>query len=136
MRLGKYSTDRDSALHFLCASEWSNASFGDVESPTGFIHRISNKLEEVHKPNTEITSVLEDWFTSEEVEDTTEFRKSLVGHFLLVEDNQGFVSVHEYPTEALLIQAFESLEEIYSEWDSQDDDDSDYGHIRDYPFTD
>lgn len=124
MQLGKYSSDRDSALHFLCVGEWSNESFGNVEAPTGYVWRISNTWEDVKPINMEFNSVIEDWVALDSDIDgvATEFRKSLVGHFLVVEDEQGFVSVHEYATETLLLQAFKSLEEIYAAWDEQGDD--------------
>jgi hypothetical protein len=120
--LGKYSSARDSLLHFLCTSDWGNASFGDVEAPTGYVWRISNNWEEVKPINMEINSVLEDWFAeNSEVTDSPELRKELVGHFLVVEDNDGFISVHEYASEELVIQAFDSIEAIFNEWNEQED---------------
>jgi len=121
--LGKYSSARDSILHFLCTSEWSNDSFGDVEAPTGYVWKISNDPADVHIPNTEITSVLEEWFIANpEVTDSPELRAELVGHFLVTEDSQGFIGVTEYPTANLLAVAYESLEGIFSEWAGSEDD--------------
>jgi hypothetical protein len=120
--LGKYSSARDSILHYLCLSEWSNDSFGDVEAPTGYAWRIDNDPADVHIPNSEITSVLSDWFDDNpEVKDSPELRAELVGHFLVVEDSNGFVSVHEYPSGMQLMQTFQSLEETWAEWNAQDD---------------
>lgn len=119
MQLGKYSSDRDNILHFLVGSGWGNEQFGDIESPVGHVSRISNNWEEVKPINAEFTSLVEDELKNYSIEDGEEFRKSLVGHFLVVEDSQGFVSVTEYPTEALLLQVYESLENIYSEGEGE-----------------
>lgn len=121
--LGKYSSARDSILHFLCVGMWSNDSTGDVESPTGYVWRISNNWEEVKPINMEINSVLEEWFTeNSEVTDSPELRLELVGHFLVVEDSNGFISVHEYATKSLVLSAFESLEGIFNEWNNEDEE--------------
>lgn len=122
MQLGKYSTDRDNILHFLCTSEWSNESFGNVEAPTGYVWRISNTLEEVHIPNTEITSLLEDQLKLYGIEDTEDFRKSLVGHFLVTEDSNGLVHVLECPSATSLVSEFNYLRNRFNAWDTQEDD--------------
>jgi len=129
MQLGKFSNDRDSALHYLCTSEWSNESFGDVESPTGYVWRISNTWEEVKPTNTEFNSVITEWLRAEVRENwfqlealTEELRKSLVGHFLLQEDSNGLVHVREYATEKELLKDFQALETEHFNWDSQEED--------------
>lgn len=122
MQLGKYSSDRDNILHFLCSSDWANESFGDVEAPTGYVYRITNQTADVQLSNTEITSVIEDQLQAYDIEDTEDFRKSLVGHFLVAEDSNGLVSVSEYQTEELLQQAYSSLEDIYGQWADQDNE--------------
>ena len=120
MQLGKFDTDRDSALHFLCISQWYDDSFGNVEAPTGYVWRVSNNWEEVKPENPEVTSLLEEWFEQQgDVEDTPEFRRSLVGHFVLVENDQGFVNVIEFSTEADMLAMFEAAREVFEEWDSQ-----------------
>lgn len=120
--LGKYSSARDSILHYLCTSGWGNDSFGDVEAPTGYVWRISNNPADVHIPNTEVTSLLEEWFEqNNEVTDSPELRKELVGHFLVTENSQGFVSVQQFPSEWALKLVYMSLERDFFKWDSQDD---------------
>lgn len=124
MQLGKFSSDRDSALHYLCTVDWSNDSFGDVEAPTGYVWRISNDPADVHIPNTEFTSVLEEWLEANpEVQDSAEFRASLIGHFLITEDSNGLVYVTESPTEASVKRAFESLRRLYDAWDDETEQD-------------
>lgn len=123
---GKFDSYRDSALHYLCSSEWGNASFGDVSTYGVYIWRISNKLEEVHTLNTEINSVLEEWEeTNPELLGTLEcsleeFRKSLIGHFLVSENEQGLVTVRQFPTEAALISQFKAMRAHFIEFQEQD----------------
>lgn len=121
MQLGKFSSDRDSALHFLCISEWSNESFGDIEAPTGYVWRISNTQDDIFgsfgRGNTEIDSVLQEWEVENiEVEQYEELRRSLIGHFLVIEDSNGLVHVIEWESEAQLVQAYNALEKEYGEW--------------------
>jgi hypothetical protein len=119
---GKFDSYRDSALHFLCSGEWGNESFGDVSTYGVYIWRISNNLQEVHTLNTEINSVLEDWEESNPEMlgvlecSLEEFRKTLVGHFLVSENEQGSVTVREFPTEERLIQQFEAMREHFDEF--------------------
>lgn len=122
--LGKYSSARDSILHFLCEAAWSDGSFGDVEAPTGYVWRISNDHDDVAMVNTEFNSVLEEWLEANpEVIDSPALRVELSGHFLVAEDGNGFVSVAAYPSGSLLSQAFDSLEAVYSEWAGDDVED-------------
>ena len=108
--LGKYSCARDSILHFLCTVEWGNDSSGSVEAPTGWFAKISNDPADVHVPNTEITSVLSDWFdTNPEVVDSPEIRKELEGHYIVRENDQCFVSVISYEKKWELDRDYEIL---------------------------
>ncbi|UDL16713.1 hypothetical protein SEA_ATUIN_320 [Arthrobacter phage Atuin] len=121
-QLGKYSTDRDNILHFLCTSDWSTGSFGDVEAPTGYVWRISNDPADVQIANTEVTSLIEDQLKAYDVEDTDEFRASLVGHFLIQEDSNGLVHVNQFESMADRDKLYSDLSAEYDRWDSQDED--------------
>lgn len=121
-QLGKYPSDRDCILHYMCTSEWSNGSFGDVESPTGYVWRITNTYADVHIPNTEVTSLIEDELKTYDIEDSEDFRESLVGSFLLTEDSNGFVSVQQFDSERALVERFTELQREYDAWAGQDDD--------------
>jgi len=123
MQLGKFSSDSDSALHFLCLSDWANDSFGNVEAPTGYVWKISNYESDVSSSNTEFTSILEEWNKYEMNTDNQEFRRSLLGHFLLQEDSNGFVHVRKYETDKELCMAFDALQAEYEKWDSQEEGD-------------
>lgn len=119
--LGKYSSARDSILHYMAISDWANASDGNVEAPTGYFWRISNTPADVQQGNTEFSSLLEEWLTdSPEVTDSPALRAELVGHFLLVETDQGFVEVYSYATEAELLKEYEYRESVFSEWNADE----------------
>lgn len=111
----KYSCPRDEILGEMGLQGWANASSGDVASPTGYFERITNtpeELAEVEQAFEDVIARMRQYgFTADE----------LLGHFLLVHDDQGFVGVHEYDTHEELVQRFEELEEAYSEWGSDDE---------------
>lgn len=121
--LGKYSSARESILHFLCVSEWSNGSFGDVEAPTGYVWRISNNWEEVKPSNGEFTSLLEEWLeANQEVTDSPELRRELVGHFLVTEDSNGSISVLECPSKVSLVSEYVYLENSFNNWSNEEEE--------------
>jgi hypothetical protein len=116
--LGKFSSARDSILSYLTSVGWANDSSGSVEAPTGWFAKISNDPADVHMPNTEITSILGDWFEENpEVVDSPELRKELEGHFMVRENEQGSVSVISYDKKWELDKDFEVLSAEYNEWD-------------------
>jgi hypothetical protein len=126
--LGKYDSYRDSALHFLCSNGWENESFGDVSTYGVYLSRISNKLEEVHTLNTEINSLLEVW-EQENPEllgtlecSLEEFRKRLVGHFLVSESDTGLVTVREFATEGMLISQYKAMEKHFNEFMEEEEE--------------
>ncbi len=110
MQLGKFSSDRDELLYVMTLEGWANESSGHVESPTGFFARISNEPRDIES--------IRDAFPEESgrVSD-----KEIVGHFLCVENEQGFWYVESFESEAELIRAYRTLDDIYSEWGSEDD---------------
>lgn len=121
--LGKFSSARDSILEYLCNNGWANGSFGDVDAPTGYVYRISNNPADVHIPNTEVTSLLGDWFEANpEVTDSPELRAELVGHFLVNEDSNGFIHVAMFEKEETLTELYQFMENKYDEWNSDDED--------------
>jgi hypothetical protein len=123
---GKFDSFRDSALHYLCTSDWANESFGDMDYGV-YIWRISNNLSEVSTDNSEINSVLEEWAPMEGYEtlhtDST-FRETLAGHFLVSENDQGMVTVHQFATEAAALARFKDMQAHYEEWSSTTEDEA------------
>lgn len=105
----KFDSVRDEILSMMANESWANASSGDVESPSGWFARISNDV-------ADIVSII-DAFAKEAFEIDPNFDMSeLVGHFLIVENDQGFVFVTEYPNELAVINAYNNLELMYAEW--------------------
>lgn len=121
--LGKYSSARDSILHFLCTSEWANESTGDVEAPTGYFWRISNYDHDVAEKNNEFGSVLSGWFEENpEVTDSPELRKELVGFWIINEDSNGFIHVMDAQNDKTQQEIYAMLESKYSEWLGPEED--------------
>lgn len=121
--LGKYSSARDSLLHFMCINGWQNDSDGNVEAPTGYFYELVNGPADVNPRNTEVSSLFEEWFNQNpEVTDSEELRSELIGLFIVTEDNQGFVTVEEFDDPQGLAQRWLSLQEALNEWEREDED--------------
>lgn len=122
--IGKYDSRRDEILHSLCLAGWSNDSFGDVEAPTGYVWRIANTWEDVRPINTEFNSLFEA-LEIPGMEDglSPMNRRILVGHFIVIEDSNGFIYVRSFNSEGAMMQEYEYRELQYSEWLGDGDDD-------------
>ncbi|QBZ72291.1 hypothetical protein SEA_CIRCINUS_249 [Streptomyces phage Circinus] len=105
MPLGKFDSDRDELFYVMSLEGWANESSGDVECPTGYFARISNGRSDIPS--------IRDAFPEESRPVSDD---EIVGHYLLQENSQGFVSVYDYASEWQLTRAFRILEETYSEW--------------------
>lgn len=105
--LGKYETLRDEYLHKMACDGWANASSGDVESPTGYFYLICNSAPEMK----EITEAFGPAPTG------------IVGNFILVENDQGFVIVHNVYTSANAEAKCAELENAYDGWQDSENDD-------------
>jgi hypothetical protein len=111
--LGKFADPLDEVLYGISVDGWANASSGSVEAPTGFFARISNTPEELQ----EVTEAFDQEIERVGLRETAR----LVGHFLLREDDQGFVTVQSYETQAELIEEYEVLDELYGDWLGDDE---------------
>lgn len=112
----KYTTPRNEVLGEMAVDGWANASSGDVESATGHFSRITNTEAELD----EITAAF-----SEIIAEMSRFgfvREDLIGNFLVVTDNEGFVDVRDFASPKELEEAFELLDTIYSQWLGGDDE--------------
>lgn len=93
---------------------------GNVEAPTGAYARVSY-------PNVDDVAR---WLTDDAREVATEYGvadSELVGHWLTVEDSNGFVTVLRYDSLAELLDIYGKLEAEFDRWDSTADDiDPDY----------
>lgn len=110
---GKYACIRDELLDVIQNMGWANESSGDVECATGHFARISNGTDEVG----ELVDALPDEY---QVAGREHYR-GLVGHFLVVTDSLGFVTVTEFTSEPDLLAAYQELEAEYSLWEGQDE---------------
>jgi len=103
-----HDSPRDQLLHAMARQDWANESNGNVEAPTGWFCRISNSPEELP----EVFGAFP--------EQITEFAKfdlrELVGHFLLVENDQGQIFVTEYDSEDEVKAEFDYLSDVYTMW--------------------
>jgi hypothetical protein len=103
-------TPRDEILGEMGLAGWANKSTGSVESPTGYVEAISNseaELIEIHDAFEEtIAEMARFGFTPEQ----------LLGHFRLITDEQGFVTVTQYRRLQDLEQDFEAADAEYSAW--------------------
>ena len=126
LTIGKFGSARNAVLYALCCAMWSNDSTGSVEAPTGYVWRISNTVEDTKRANLEFSSVLEAVLSEDlagyGIEDTDALRADITGNFLVVEDSNGFISVHSFDTEAQVIEAFNAADAAYSAWEGAEDE--------------
>jgi len=114
---GKYDSFRDSALHFMCESEWHSGEFGDQSTYGTYIWRISNTEADVATENGEFNSLLEEWQNVKDADSNSdEFRESLVGHFIVSENDLGFVYVRKFDTEAQRDARYNDFLTHFIEW--------------------
>jgi hypothetical protein len=117
---GKYDSFRDSALHYMVSNGYNEGEFGDVNDYGVYIWRITNTDAEVVIENTETTSLLEQWESYEEANGSSDdFREKLMGHFIISEDSQGFVSVRQFDSYEGMEARFEAFRDHYNEWVSE-----------------
>jgi hypothetical protein len=111
-------TALEAVLQAMISGGWANESDGSVGAPTGHFARVSNSREEVEGIPGGVIETFEDVINTYGLEDMD----LLIGHFLVVEDSQGFVHVTEYDSEVELTRAFQELQDAYSLWAEGMDD--------------
>lgn len=122
--LGKYSSARDDILHYLCTSDWAEESSGNSEAPSGYFWRISNTPDDVSVNNGEFNSIIEEWFEqNKEVTDSGFLRAELVGDFIVQGVDSGMVYVYRHDNKTEMLEVYSALEEVFAEWDSEDNED-------------
>lgn len=110
-------TALEAVLQAMVTGGWANEKDGEVEAPTGHFARVSNSEAEL----SEVVEAFEDVITAYDMDDT----KELIGHFLVREDDAGFVHVTEYDDEVSLTRDFQQLQDDYSLWaDTTPEDES------------
>lgn len=116
--LGKYDSFRDEALHALCLADWANDSAGNCSDYGVYFWRITNEPQDVATNNGEFNSLVE---ALELEHDSAELRQSLIGHFLVSENNQGLVTVRQFTLVSELFRRFEEFSAHYEEWMEADE---------------
>jgi hypothetical protein len=96
----KFDSD-DHEYLYRCTLDGVCESSGESEAPTGWFAAVSippgEALDKEHSSDLDLT-------------------EPPVGHFLLIEDSQGFVYVEKYDTDAALGEAFARRDAEYSRW--------------------
>jgi hypothetical protein len=105
----KFDCARDEILSLMVNDGWGEND-GNVESITGFFSRISNDEDDLLQL---IDSFGKEMFEIDPNFDITE----LFGHFLLEENEMGFVYVTTYPTRRELDFRFNELQTLYVSWE-------------------
>lgn len=103
-------TALEAVLQAMVSGGWATDSDGDVDSPQGAFARVTNEEAEL----AEVVAAFQDTINTYEMEDTRE----LIGHFLVVEDSQGFVHVTRYDNPIALTRDFQQLQDAYAEWNN------------------
>lgn len=106
--LGTYRQPRDEALHVMAVNEWANESGGDASSPTGKYYRVSNSEAELQ----EIVDTFAEEFGRIDGLDP----QQLVGQFVVLEKQEGFVDVQQFPDEDEATAFFKKQERVYKFW--------------------
>lgn len=119
---GKFDSPRDDLFWFMTLEGWATDTDGSVEFGRWF-GKLSNTAEDVSVDNGEFNSLVDQW-EPDAVENyhSKEFRASLVGHFLVSEDGQGFVTVTEFDTELERDAVYNQWSGEYSEWLGDEED--------------
>ena len=103
----KHTSARDEILYRMAVANWANDSDGDVASPAGYFWRISVAPEELK----EISEAF-----AEDLEELAVAPRDLIGHYLLKEDDQGFVAVEEFTDADYLGAGFTDQQRFFAEW--------------------
>lgn len=102
-------TALQAVLQAMVSGGWANESDGDVESPQGHFARVTVEPAELE----ECVNAFEDVIAVYGLED----ENTLIGHFLVREDSQGFVHVTEYDNPIALTRDFQELQDAYALWE-------------------
>lgn len=100
-------------LHVIACNSGEDACSGNVESPTGWFARLSVMVWELEGIQENYGQDIKD----AELDDIA----LLLGHWLIIEDEQGFVHLEAFINKYDLLLRYNELEAKYDEWDSQDE---------------
>ena len=115
-----HDSTRDQILDAMVSQGWANQSDGNVDASTGHFARVSNEPADIGNEFGGIMDAFKDEAYLEIPEDYD--WAELVGHFLVLKDSAGFLTVIKYDSEAELVKVYRDLESAYSDWLGPDDD--------------
>lgn len=90
---------------------WFTATDGNVESPTGHFAYVTNTVDEV-------ASILDAFAESVDTYGVPA-TDDIVGSFVVVTDDQGFIAIHRYANDRDARSAFQSLQGVFTEWSNR-----------------
>lgn len=105
---GKFDSTHDELIYQLSLDGVDRAG-GHVEAPEGHFALVSIANDELDTVRAQLADL-------DLLSPDATLRS---GHFLVREDNNGFVSVTEYPSRAAADEAFDALENAYAAWDQE-----------------
>ena len=109
-----HDSTRDQLLDIMVSDGWANKSDGECDSPQGHFAIVTNAPRELDS----VIDAFED--AAKEIDPEFDFSE-MVGHFLVLKDSAGFLSVIEYTTHSDLLIVFGELERAFSLWMGDDD---------------
>ena len=95
----------------IVSGGWANRSDGNVEAPTGHFAMVSNspdELLELRQAFEDVTDVYGD------VSDA-----DLTGHFIVITDSAGFISITRYPSAVSAASEFVTLQNRFAAWNEE-----------------
>jgi hypothetical protein len=102
-------TGLEAVLQAMVTGGWANESGGAVDAPTGHYARITNEPTDVSG----IVDAFEDTIHTYGLDDMG----LLIGHWLVVEDSQGNVTVTAYDNPINLTRDYLALDDAFALWD-------------------
>lgn len=107
---GKFDSPRDEVLYAMTLGEWACETSGDVQSPSSWFAWMQNTAEEL----IDIRRTFAETIQRARLADLSE----LVGNFVIVEQNDGFVEVIKFDEKRHAERVYSVLEDIYIAWES------------------
>lgn len=104
-------TGLEAVLQAMVNTGWANESGGSVDAPTGHYARVTVEERELD----EVVNAFNTEMRIYGLEDENE----LIGHWLVVEDSQGFIHITTYDNPIHLTRDYLALDDAFALWDEQ-----------------
>lgn len=110
---GKYNSPRDAILDLIVNDGMADEQDGHEQASTGHFARLSIHASEIQ----DLVQMHGEAMVQEGLTDTE--LHTLVGHFIIRTDEQGFVQVAKFDTKEELMKRYRLLEQQYLRWDKE-----------------